>query len=136
LHLFRQWQGVGGIMDGIYINDMKTKNRNWHWLEFIMACVAYVAANTVDYILTICGLMNIHMGEANPIARSYIDVLGPEKGLLLFKLIMVSIVILGVFIIDRILKEQKIKLRSEYILYAGAVITILGSSLWLSIPYI
>lgn len=123
-------------MDGIYINDIKTKNRNWHWLEFIMACVTYVAANTIDYILTICGLMNRHMGEANPIARSYIDILGPEKGLLLFKLIMVSIVILGVFIIDCVIREQKIKLRSKDILYAGAVITMLGSSLWLSIPCI
>jgi hypothetical protein len=123
-------------MDEIYIDDVKTKNRNWRWLEFIMACVAYVAANAVDYILTICGLMNRHMGEANPIARSYMDVLGPERGLLLFKLIMVSIVILGVFIIDLIIKEKKIKLRSEYILYAGAVITLLGSSLWLSMPYI
>jgi hypothetical protein len=97
-----------------------------------MACVAYVAANIVDYIFTIYGMMNSRMSEANPIAQSYMQILGVEKGLFLFKILMVGVIILGVFVIDLVVKERKIKIRSEYILYVGAVVTILGSSMWLA----
>lgn len=108
----------------------RTKNRSW-WLQIIVACLAYIAANIIDYYLTIYGITNTVYREANPIVQGYMDLFGLQRGLLFYKVPMMGMIILAVIIIDVMYKNKKNRFRPVYILYAGALLTTLGGSLWL-----
>lgn len=108
----------------------RTRNRSW-WLQIIMACLAYIVANIIDYQLTIYGIANTVYCEANPIAQGYMDLFGIQRGLLFYKAPMMGLIILAVIIIDAMYRNKKIRFRPVYILYAGALLTTLGGSLWL-----
>jgi hypothetical protein len=123
---------AGGDNEQAIYNIEAVKVRNRHWLQFLVASFTYVAANVVDYMFTIYGLTSTGVSEANPVAQSYMDIFGLMKGLLLFKLFMVVIILLGVIAIDYSINRQKIKFKIAYILYLGAGFTVLASSLWLS----
>ncbi len=114
-------------------NNLRTagiRNRSW-WLQIIVACLAYIAANIIDYRLTIYGIINTAYYEANPIAQGYMDLFGLQRGLLLYKAPMIGMIIFAVIIIDTMHRDKKIRFRPVYILYAGALLTTLGASLWL-----
>jgi hypothetical protein len=115
---------------------MKMTKKDWHWLELVVACIAYVAANAVDYMLTIYGLTNTTAVEANPFAQSYMKIFGMLDGLLIYKFFMVIIILVSIIALDYTFNLRKIKFRTEYILYVGAGLTVLASSLWLSMPQI
>ena len=115
---------------------MKMTKKDWHWLELVVACITYAAANAVDYMLTIYGLRNTTTGEANPFAKFYMNTFGLLDGLLIYKLLMVVIILASVIALDYALNLRKIKFRTEYILYVGAGITVFASSFWLSMPQI
>jgi hypothetical protein len=115
---------------------MKMTKKDWRWLELVVACIAYIAANAVDYMLTIYGLTNTTADEANPFALSYMKIFGIFDGLLIYKLLMVVIILASIIILDYTLNFRKIKFRTEYILYVGAGLTVFASSLWLSMPQI
>ncbi|MDQ1329333.1 MAG: hypothetical protein QG641_2622 [Candidatus Poribacteria bacterium] len=108
---------------------MKMTKKDWHWLELVVACVTYVAANAVDYMLTIYGLTNTTADEANLFAQSYMKIFGMLDGLLIYKFLMIIIVLVSIIALDYTLILRKIKFRTEYILYAGAGLTVLASSL-------
>jgi len=107
-----------------------TRNRSW-WLQIIVACLAYIAANIIDYHLTIYGITNTVYREANPIVRGYMDLFGLQRGLLFYKAPMIGMIILAVIIVDTIYRKKKARFKPVYILYAGALLTALGGSLWL-----
>jgi hypothetical protein len=115
---------------------MKMTKKDWHWMELVLACVTYIAANAVDYMLTIYGLMNTNIGEANPFAKFYMNTFGLLDGLLIYKFLMVVIILASVIALDYALNLRRIKFKTEYILYVGAGLTVFASSLWLGMPQI
>jgi len=110
--------------------------KDWHWLELVVACITFIAANAIDYMLTIYGIRNTTVGEANPFAKFYMNTFGMLDGLLIYKFLMVIIILVSLIALDYALNLRKIKFRTEYILYIGAGLTVLASSLWLSMPQI
>ena len=96
-----------------------------------MASLAYMAANMIDYLLTISGVENDAFREGNPILRGYIELFGAGHGILICKLLVCIGVVCAMRVIDLAHKENKAKLRAEYILYGGAILTTLGGCLWL-----
>lgn len=98
--------------------------------RLILAILAYILAHVFDYIITLHGLTNTSGEEANPLAQRYMDVFGLHKGLLIFKLQMIVIVVIAAFGIEHVYKNKRSKIRSDYILTAGAILTFLGGSLW------
>jgi hypothetical protein len=98
--------------------------------QFILAILLYFLAHVFDYILTLNGLTKTHGEEANPFARKYMDFFGLHLGLLIFKLQMFCIVILAAFGIEYIYRNKKPRIKSEYILTIGAILTFLGGGLW------
>lgn len=115
-------------------NDLKTnksKNRR-RWLQLITAGLTYILANVIDYRLTMYGAANTTYREANPIVREYMSVFGMIEGLMIYKTLMVSAIIFAVIMVDLFYRSKNIRFRSEYILYAGSIMTTLGGSLWLA----
>jgi hypothetical protein len=99
----------------------------YYFVQIRFAILAYIIAGAFDYTLTSYGLTNTDVGEGNPIAQCYIDIFGPQIGLLMFKLFMISFVILGTILISH---KYGFKI-AKFILYGGAIITLLGGGLWL-----
>lgn len=100
-------------------------------LDFTMASLAYIAANIIDYLLTISGVENDAFREGNPLLREYIELFGAGRGILICKLLACIGVICAMRVIDLAYKENKIRLRAEYILYGGAILMTLSGCLWL-----
>ncbi len=108
----------------------KTENRRY-WLQMILASLVFILANAIDYTFTLYGLMYTNVREANPIIQGYMDVFGMKQGLLLYKSLMAGIIIAGVIVFDRACKAKGIRFRSEYLLYAGSLLTAFAGALWL-----
>lgn len=101
-----------------------------HYRQLILAIFVYILAHVFDYIITLQGLVNTSGKEANPFAQKYMDFFGLHKGLLIFKLQMIIIVISAAFGIEHIYRSKGSKIRSDYILIIGVILTFLGGSLW------
>lgn len=100
-------------------------------LSFITATLMYIAANVIDYLFTIQGVGDNPLREANPIVRLYIDLFGAIHGVLICKLLICTGVIAAMRVVHIAHREKWTRLRADYILYAGAILTTLGGSLWL-----
>jgi hypothetical protein len=100
-------------------------------LSFITATLMYIVANVIDYLFTIQGVGNNPLREANPIVRLYIDLFGAIHGVLICKLLICAGVIVAMRVVHIAHRERRTKLRADYILFAGAILTTLGGSLWL-----
>jgi hypothetical protein len=98
--------------------------------QFILAALAYFLAHVFDYILTLNGLTRTNGEEANPFAQRYMEFFGLHLGLLIFKLQMFVIVVLAALGIEIIYRKKRSRIKSEYILTIGAILTFLGGSLW------
>lgn len=105
-------------------------NFTHHYKQFLMATIAYVLANVYDYIVTLYGLKYTDATEANPIAVSYINLFGAHIGLLIFKSLIVSFVVLGMIAIFCLYKNKKTRLNPEYLLSIGTALTFLSASMW------
>lgn len=101
-----------------------------HYRQLILAILVYILAHIFDYIITLQGLTNTSGEEANPFAQKYMEFFGLHKGLLIFKLQMVIIVMASAFGIEYIYRNKRSKIKSHYILTIGAILTFLGGSLW------
>ncbi len=110
------------------------KRNSWfhHYRQLLLATVAYILANVFDYLITIYGLANTNAIEGNPVARNYIAHFGPEIGLLIFKTIMVSLVLLGIIGFIILYQKKKTRIKPEMILSIGAIMTFLGACIWLT----
>jgi hypothetical protein len=110
----------------LYLKTSKSK-LFYYFMQIRFAILAYIIAGVFDYTLTTYGLTNTGVGEGNPIAQCYIDIFGPQIGLLVFKLFMISFVVFGAILINHKYGSKIAK----FILYGGAIITLLGGGLWL-----
>lgn len=109
----------------------KTGNSRY-LMQMILASLVFILANAIDYTFTLYGLMYTNVREANPVIQGYMDIFGMKQGLLIYKSLMVGIIILGVIVFDRACKAKGIRFRSEYLLYAGAFLTVFAGALWLT----
>lgn len=108
------------------------KDSKWYrWIEIATASVVYILANIFDYHFTVYGMASTGYREANPIVEAYMTLFGLSEGLFIYKALMASMTILAVITIDLVYRKKNVKFRSEYLLYAGAFLTVLGGSLWL-----
>ena len=101
--------------------------------DFTMASLTYIAANITDYLFTVPGIKRTAYGEGNPIIQAYMRYFGVETGLLCYKLLLCTAVIVGMKALDLIYKEGrlKVRVRAEHILYGGAILTTSGGALWM-----
>ncbi len=102
--------------------------------DFIKASLAYIVAHVIDYLLTVRSILGTMLKDGNPMIRQYMDLFGTQNGLLAYKLIVCASVILGMKAVDLSYKEGKTRFRGEYVLYGGAIVTVLGGCLWLLPP--
>jgi hypothetical protein len=110
---------------------IKQKNKwYYHYKQLLLATIAYVLANVFDYIITLHGLNYTDTVEANPIAQKYITFFGPEIGLFILKSITVSSVLIGIIGFVILYKNNKTRLKPEYILAAGTAMTFFGACFW------
>ena len=101
--------------------------------DFTMASLTYIAANIADYLFTVTGIRRTAYSEGNPIIRAYMHYFGIEAGLLCYKLLLCTAIIVGMKALDLIYKEKKYKvwIRAEHLLYGGAILTTSGGALWM-----
>lgn len=100
-------------------------------LDFIMASIAYIAASIIDYLFTVSGVWENPLREGNPMIQEYINHFGPKNGVLICKLIIGIGVLCATLVIYLRYKEKKTKIRADYILYGGAIITTIAGLLWI-----
>ena len=96
-----------------------------------MASLAYIIANVTDYLFTVSGVEKEPFREGNPIVQGYIYFFGASRGILICKLLACIGVICAMRVINLAYREKRTRLRAEYVLYGGAILTTLGGSLWL-----
>ncbi len=102
--------------------------------DFIKASLAYIVAHVIDHLLTVRSILGTMLKDGNPMIRQYMDLFGTQGGLLACKLLICGSVILGMKAIDMSYKKGRTRFRGEYVLYGGAIVTILGGCLWLLPP--
>ena len=107
-------------------------NSKYRWFQIAAASLAYIAAHIVDYFFTLHGLTRNASQEANPVVQGYIDCFGVEKGLMICKSLMSVAIILGVVVTQLAYNKKGTKVKLEYVLYAGSILTFLGGVLWLT----
>jgi hypothetical protein len=113
------------------LKEAEKAGNSRYWIQMILASLVFIVANAIDYTFTLYGLMYTNVREANPVIQGYMDIFGMKQGLLLYKSLMVGIIILGVIVFDQACKAKGIRFRSEYLLYAGSLLTAFAGSLWL-----
>jgi len=115
------------------MKEKVTVDNWWHdWFHIIMASLAYILANVADYFFTVYGLTKRLSKEANPVMHGYIDIFGITSGVVICKVLMCTIIILGVIVTRLAYRRKGIEIRVEFVLYAGALMTLLGGALWLT----
>lgn len=100
-------------------------------LDFIIASATYVTANVADYLLTLHSMNNLKLGEFHPVAQYFITNFGVESGLLTSKLCVCGITLLDLKRIDSAYKNNQTKVKAEYLLYPGSLLTAFGGISWL-----
>jgi len=113
------------------IRRIRTKRVFLTNLSFTAATLMYITANVIDYLLTVRGVGENPLQEANPIIRSYIELFGAIHGVLICKMLICTGVIAAMKVVHITHRQKRTKLRADYILYGGAILTMLGGSLWL-----
>ena len=103
-----------------------------HWFHIMSASLAYIIAHIADYFLTIYGVTANLSQEANPVVRGYMEIFGPGRGLAICKSLMCTIIILGAITVHLTCRKKGNKIRVEFVLYAGSLMTFLGGALWLT----
>ena len=99
--------------------------------DFVKASLAYIIANVIDYLLTVRSILGPMLKDGNPIIRQYMDLFGTQNGLLVYKLIICGSIILGMKAVDLSYRKGKTRFSGKYVLYGGAIATVLGGCLWL-----
>ena len=113
------------------IGRFGSSNR-YRWLQILTASLVYIAAHVFDYFLTVYGIGANASQEANSVVQGYMDYFGVEKGLMICKSLMSTIIIFGVVLAHLAYNGKGHKIKVEYILYAGSLFTFLGGALWLT----
>ena len=117
----------------VRINCNKIKRSNY-WLRIMLACFIYIVSNVYDYYMTVFGIINRKAQEGNVIIQQSINFFGLHNGVLFYKIIMCSFIILAIIILSFIYEhEEKKRIIPECILYSGSFITLIAVTMWLII---
>ncbi|MDD5146849.1 MAG: hypothetical protein PHN39_03895 [Candidatus Pacebacteria bacterium] len=102
-----------------------------------MAAILYITTSAIDYRYTIDGIKHGLSPEGNPVAQLYIELFGLEKGLLIYKIVLVTLVIAGAKIIDIVYARKAnhpgLVAIPYWILCIGASLTLLAVGLWIKL---
>ena len=116
------------------VSAKTAETKNWlQWLQIVVAGLIYIGANAIDYHFTVYGMTNTPYREANSIVLGYMHLFGLKEGLILYKALMIAMIILGVIILDLEFRKKNIRFKPVYLLYAGALLTTIGGSLWFTV---
>ena len=100
-------------------------------INFPLASGTYLLASLSDYLTTAAGLVSKQIVELNPLIDSYLKEFGTFGGLLIPKLLIATSVLAACKYIDIKHKEKKTKVKAEYFLYPGALLTSVTGASWL-----
>jgi len=92
-------------------------------MRLLRATLFFIIVTIIDIFLTLRGLSE--RPEGNPIIRYYMEWIGPIPGLVLTKLILIGG---AVFLLAMVSRKGG---KAEAVLYAGTIVTLLLSSMWL-----
>ena len=100
-------------------------------VELALALFTYAAASVADFLLTFPGLLSREIRELNPFLNAYIVHFGEAWGLILPKLILGLTVIATTSLYLHAKHRQHLtRMRPQYILYGGAMFTLLAPLHW------
>ncbi len=73
------------------------------WYRIILLAVTvmlYIVANVADYHYTVYGIENGIAEEGNSVAQNFIDIFGLAKGLSFYKILLVTLILIGAILSD------------------------------------
>jgi len=98
-------------------------------MQLLKPTLTYIASHIVDTHLTLRGLSN--RGEGNPFMLAWMEWLGVTQGIIVFKLLLISLILFGVVLTRTKSKRESRSMDLSWVLYGGALLTFLCSTLWL-----
>jgi len=98
-------------------------------MKLLKPMLTYIAAHIIDICLTLQGLPS--KDEGNPIVLSWMKCLGTIQGLIVFKALMTSLILLAIVCIRIKSKRESRPMDISWVLYGGALLMFLCSTLWL-----
>jgi len=112
--------------------------KRWYRIALLaLVVLLYITANAMDYHYTIKGVAHGISSEANPVGQNFIKAFGLKKGLQLYKISLVALIITGTALIEiRYCQEKKIPAPTTvscWILGLGAVLTLLAVGIWIQL---
>lgn len=99
--------------------------------DYLLGAATFVAANLLDYALTVNGIERTGLPEGGVVMRQYIDTFGLYKGLLVGKTLLCGSVLAGMKVLDSLERRALTALRPKPYLYAGAGLVGAGGLSWL-----
>jgi len=112
--------------------DHEYGEKSTHFKKMIVACLIFIAANALDYITTVTGIITDKYKEGNTIIQYYINLFGLYEGILVYKLIICGFIMFGLLIFSYKYKREARKYKPENFLYTGSVIMLIASVIWLN----
>ena len=98
-------------------------------MKLLKPMLTYIAAHIIDTCLTLQGLSS--NDEGNPIILSWMKCLGTIQGLIVFKALMTCLILLAIVCIRTKSKRENRPMDLSWVLYGGALLMFLCSTLWL-----
>lgn len=98
-------------------------------MQLLKPTLTYIASHIVDTCLTLRGLSS--RGEGNPFILAWMEWLGTIQGIVVYKSLMIGLVLLGIVLIRIKSKRESRSMDLSWVLYGGALLTFLCSTLWL-----
>jgi hypothetical protein len=98
-------------------------------MKLLKPTLTYIAAHIIDTCLTLQGLSSNN--EGNPIMLSWMKCLGTTQGIIVFKALMTCLILFAIVCIRTKSKRESRPMDLSWVLYGGALLTFLCSTLWL-----
>ena len=98
-------------------------------MKLLNATLVYIISQIIDILLTLRGLPSGE--EGNPFVLAWMHWLGTIPGMVIFKLLMAIAVVSGIILCQIASKKKGQPKTYTWVLYGGAILTFLCSTLWL-----
>jgi len=110
--------------------------KRWHRIIFLaVAIVLYVIVNMLDYTYTMHGIKSGLSTEGNPLAQKFIDLFGLEKGLLIFKINFLALIISSAVMLEiKYCQQKRVVAPSTLscrLLFFGVAVKMTAVGMWL-----